>query len=322
MSERLRRFIPNNNEGRGGRMLVKILIVCAAVFVFCWDRKRRPALTYLRLWGRSRYRRNKTAEAELLQIIKSETGEGYHLTFDVPSLQKRAVLAVHDREANFLCGALETLYKAAGTDERISLTLKQYKIADEIFLLADQEEPADAEYLASFQKENEAQKKCQSVREAGTVMLMAGAVAGIASAFLGMILILTGSIVLWMNLPFAGTEMWKTKCRLEARPLQLADADATTTYPDDFLQWSCAAKYLHGFCKKYDDTEEPMLQGRAEDDSEDVCNTSFSEEPISKDSQSADQSKGELSDLSISSIPSFSRGFQEKRYVKKGNAFK
>lgn len=71
-------------------MLWKIIVIVAAFFLFRRARRRRPALTCLKLWRKTLYRRHKPVEAELLRV--EERNGTNLLVCDVPSLQKHALI--------------------------------------------------------------------------------------------------------------------------------------------------------------------------------------------------------------------------------------
>ena len=78
-------------------MLWKIIVIVAAFFLFRRARRRRPALTCLKLWRKTLYRRHKPVEAELLRV---EEKDGTNLLVcDVPSLQKHALISVDRKRA-------------------------------------------------------------------------------------------------------------------------------------------------------------------------------------------------------------------------------
>lgn len=78
-------------------MLWKIIVIVAAFFLFRRARRRRPALTCLKLWGKTLYRRHKPVEAELLRV--EERNGTNLLVCDVPSLQKHALISVDRKRA-------------------------------------------------------------------------------------------------------------------------------------------------------------------------------------------------------------------------------
>lgn len=79
-------------------MLWKIIVIVAAFFLFRRARRRRPALTCLKLWRKTLYRRHKPVEAELLRV--EERNGTNLLVCDVPSLQKHALI-FSSRNRNF-----------------------------------------------------------------------------------------------------------------------------------------------------------------------------------------------------------------------------
>ena len=319
-------------------MFWKTIVVVAAVVLFCKARGRQPALTRLRLWGKTLYRRHKPVEAELLRV---EEKDGTHvLVCDVPSLQKHALISVDEKRARQFCRYLASLQEKTGEEARPGIRLEQYKVDGDTFLLTVQSEPKQAVYIPSAQREREAQQKCKKAWEAGVVLLAAGAVSGLASAACGAALVAIGSAVLALNQPFADAEVWKGRCCLKPRPVEELPGEAESEYPEGYAQWSDAAKYLYAFTAKYDavpdekrlesaavepapsekqperpdcepvqlmfsDVEEPALDAsRAEQNAQ--------EKDVPEEEQVAETQAEE------GALPTFSRGFQKTRYAGKG----
>ena len=232
-------------------MLWKIIVIVAAFFLFRRARRRRPALTCLKLWGKTLYRRHKPVEAELLRV--EERNGTNLLVCDVPSLQKHALISVDRKRAQQFRRYLASLEAKNGEEARSGIRLEQYKVDGDTFLLTVQNELKQAAYLPSAQREREAQQKCKKAWEAGIVLLAAGAVSGLASASVGAALVAAGGAALALNQPFADVSVWKEQCCLKPRPVDELPTDAENEYPEDYSQWSAAAKYLYAFTAKYNE---------------------------------------------------------------------
>lgn len=215
-------------------MLWKIIVIVAAFFLFRRARRRRPALTCLKLWRKTLYRRHKPVEAELLRV---EEKDGTNLLVcDVPSLQKHALISVDRKRAQQFRRYLASLEAKNGEGARPGIRLEQYKVDGDTFLLTVQSEPKQAVYLPSAQREREAQQKCKKAWETGIVLLAAGAVSGLASASVGAALVAAGGAALALNQPFADVSVWKEQCCLKPRPVEELPADAENEYPEDYSQ--------------------------------------------------------------------------------------
>lgn len=248
-------------------MLWKIIVIVAAFFLFRRARRRRPALTCLKLWRKTLYRRHKPVEAELLRV---EEKDGTNLLVcDVPSLQKHALISVDRKRAQQFRRYLASLEAKNGEGARPGIRLEQYKVDGDTFLLTVQSEPKQAVYLPSAQREREAQQKCKKAWEAGIVLLAAGAVSGLASASVGAALVAAGGAALALNQPFADVSVWKEQCCLKPRPVEELPADAENEYPEDYSQWSTAAKYLYAF------TAMPAYKNRSKSYTASRHNTGF-----------------------------------------------
>ena len=136
-------------------MLWKIIVIVAAFFLFRRARRRRPALTCLKLWGKTLYRRHKPVEAELLRV--EERNGTNLLVCDVPSLQKHALISVDRKRAQQFRRYLASLEAKNGEEARSGIRLEQYKVDGDTFLLTVQNELKQAAYLPSAQREREAQ---------------------------------------------------------------------------------------------------------------------------------------------------------------------
>lgn len=312
-------------------MFWKILIVGAAALLFWQAKKQKTARTYLRLWGKVQYRRHKAVEADLLRI-ENEDG-AYRLVCDVPSLRKHALVSVSEKEAQRYRVMLGSVPAAEGGEARLRILLEQYKVEGKTFLLTGQEEPADAVYLASAQREKEAQGKCMEARKAGFVLLIAAAIAGLASALFGALLLAAGAAELLLNQPFADEKTWTEACRLINPPVESVPADAAGECPADFAQWSSAEKFLYGFTAKYGDEAGSAVQDAPEETPENTVlyeNPAPADEPagesraVPESESETDAQEAETEPESVpeqEAAPVFTRGFRTARYAPK-NAFK
>ncbi|MTQ81576.1 hypothetical protein [Ruthenibacterium lactatiformans] len=302
-------------------MLWKIIVIVAAFFLFRRARRRRPALTCLKLWGKTLYRRHKPVEAELLRV--EERNGTNLLVCDVPSLQKHALISVDRKRAQQFRRYLASLEAKNGEEARSGIRLEQYKVDGDTFLLTVQNELKQAAYLPSAQREREAQQKCKKAWEAGIVLLAAGAVSGLASASVGAALVAAGGAALALNQPFADVSVWKEQCCLKPRPVDELPTDAENEYPEDYSQWSAAAKYLYAFTAKYNEVADERAAECVETESTpstEVKETAGAadveqivmENILSETAAPYPETQGEKS-----ALPTFSRGFQRTRYAGK-----
>ena len=310
-------------------MLWKIIVIVAAFFLFRRARRRRPALTCLKLWRKTLYRRHKPVEAELLRV---EEKDGTNLLVcDVPSLQKHALISVERKRAQQFRRYLASLEAKNGEGARPGIRLEQYKVDGDTFLLTVQSEPKQAVYLPSAQREREAQQKCKKAWETGIVLLAAGAVSGLASASVGAALVAAGGAALALNQPFADVSVWKEQCCLKPRPVEELPADAENEYPEDYSQWSTAAKYLYAFTAKYNEVADEKMPERIEAEVEaesgavpapstgvkETGGAADVEQIVMENILSETAAPCPETQGGESALPTFSRGFQRTRYAGK-----
>lgn len=319
-------------------MLDKILAAFAAAAFYLMARRRPLSRIRLQLWGRRQYRRCRLVEASLLAVSQMKDG-CRKIVCDVPTLQKRAAIVVDEKTAKRYQADLEAVRKKTGEETWLSVALEQYKVEGRTYLLSAQARPQNAVYLASAQKEKEADARCRTAVEIGHALLAVGAVVGFASAVAGLLLAVAGEIVLRLNAPFAGVREWETACKLNPRPAnpQIEMADE---YPEDYAQWSGAAKYLYEFAAKYGEdmsfTEggPPKDIGKVAEQAEktsvpevgsESCQTQAcdaSEEATNRGVDRPPRPNAPAGQTSDAPVPSFSRGFRQTRYAgKKKNAF-
>ena len=308
-------------------MLWKIIVIVAAFFLFCRARRRRPALTCLKLWRKTLYRRHKPVEAELLRV--EERNGTNLLVCDVPSLQKHALISVDRKRAQQFRRYLASLEAKNGEEARPGIRLEQYKVDGDTFFLTAQSEPKQAVYIPSAQREREAQQKCKKAWEAGIVLLAAGAVSGLASASVGAALVAAGGAALALNQPFADVSVWKEQCCLKPRPVEEMPADAKNEYPEDYSQWSAAAKYLYAFTAKYNEVADEKMPERIEAEAEsgavpapsmgvkETGGAADVEQIVMENILSETAAPCPVTQGEESALPTFSRGFQRTRYAGK-----
>lgn len=302
-------------------MFWKIIVILAAVFLFRSARNRQPTLTSLKLWGKTLYRRHKPTEAELLSV--EEKDEKYLLVCDIPSLQRHALISVDKKRAQQFSRYLVSLQQENGEETRPGIRLEQYKVDGETFLLTVQNEPKQAVFIPSAQREREMQQKCKKAWEAGFVLLVAGAVAGLGSAACGAVLVAAGAAALMLNQPFSDAAVWKERCCLKQRPADELPADVENEYPEDYSQWSVAAKYLYAFTAKYSTVPDEMAQECVETSQVSPAAASKTvdaanvEQIMMEDIMAADATSCPAAQGEEDTLPTFSRGFQKTRYAGK-----
>lgn len=132
-----------------------------------------------------------------------------------------------------------------------------------------------------------------------------------------------------LNQPFADVSVWKEQCCLKPRPVEEMPADAKNEYPEDYSQWSAAAKYLYAFTAKYNEVADEKMPERIEAEAEsgavpapsmgvkETGGAADVEQIVMENILSETAAPCPVTQGEESALPTFSRGFQRTRYAGK-----
>jgi hypothetical protein len=205
-----------------------------------------------------RYRRhNKIMAAGALEVIKTDSG---HLALKVDTQGSKDFVAIRlsRKEAKHFKAVL-----AACDGEPLNVSVCQYKVGGKkYFILYDKNADKKVPIELNGPKEETVKSNCKTVRSAAFVIFIFSPLLHTISPAISIVMILTATILVLLNIPFLPNSEWEKMCEFIKRPQTVQQSSEVNT---DIVQ-SAASIALQEIMDKYG-----LPEGAEEDKSPEIA---------------------------------------------------
>jgi hypothetical protein len=205
-----------------------------------------------------RYRRhNKIMAAGALEVIKTDSG---HLALKVDTQGSKDFVAIRlsRKEAKHFKTVL-----AACDGEPLNVSVCQYKVGGKkYFILYDKNADKKAPIELNGPKEETVKSNCKTVRSAAFAIFIFSPLLHTISPAISIVMILTATILVLLNIPFLPNSEWEKMCEFIKRPQAVQQSSGADT---DIVQ-SAASITLQEIMDKYG-----LPEGAEEDKSPEIA---------------------------------------------------
>ena len=205
-----------------------------------------------------RYRRhNKIMAAGALEVIKTDSG---HLALKVDTQGSKDFVAIRlsRKEAKHFKAVL-----AACDGEPLNVSVCQYKVGGKkYFILYDKNADKKVPIELNGPKEETVKSNCKTVRSAAFAIFIFSPLLHTISPAISIVMILTATILVLLNIPFLPNSEWEKMCEFIKRPQTVQQSSEVNT---DIVQ-SAASIALQEIMDKYG-----LPEGAKEDKSPEIA---------------------------------------------------
>ena len=205
-----------------------------------------------------RYRRhNKIMAAGALEVIKTDSG---HLALKVDTQGSKDFVAIRlsRKEAKHFKAVL-----AACDGEPLNVSVCQYKVGGKkYFILYDKNADKKVPIELNGPKEETVKSNCKTVRSAAFAIFIFSPLLHTISPAISIVMILTATILVLLNIPFLPNSEWEKMCEFIKRPQTVQQSSEVNT---DIVQ-SAASIALQEIMDKYG-----LPEGAEEDKSPEIA---------------------------------------------------
>jgi hypothetical protein len=205
-----------------------------------------------------RYRRhNKIMAAGALEVIKTDSG---HLALKVDTQGSKDFVAIRlsRKEAKHFKAVL-----AACDGEPLNVSVCQYKVGGKkYFILYDKNADKKVPIELNGPKEETVKSNCKTVRSAAFAIFIFSPLLHTISPAISIVMILTATILVLLNIPFFPNSEWEKMCEFIKRPQTVQQSSEVNT---DIVQ-SAASIALQEIMDKYG-----LPEGAEEDKSPEIA---------------------------------------------------
>jgi hypothetical protein len=205
-----------------------------------------------------RYRRhNKIMAAGALEVIKTDSG---HLALKVDTQGSKDFVAIclSRKEAKHFKAVL-----AACDGEPLNVSVCQYKVGGKkYFILYDKNADKKVPIELNGPKEETVKSNCKTVRSAAFAIFIFSPLLHTISPAISIVMILTATILVLLNIPFLPNSEWEKMCEFIKRPQTVQQSSEVNT---DIVQ-SAASIALQEIMDKYG-----LPEGAEEDKSPEIA---------------------------------------------------
>jgi hypothetical protein len=228
-----------------------------------------------------RYRRhNKIMAAGALEVIKTDSG---HLALKVDTQGSKDFVAIRlsRKEAKHFKAVL-----AACDGEPLNVSVCQYKVGGKkYFILYDKNADKKVPIELNGPKEETVKSNCKTVRSAAFAIFIFSPLLHTISSAISIVMILTATILVLLNIPFLPNSEWEKMCEFIKRPQTVQQSSEVNT---DIVQ-SAASIALQEIMDKYG-----LPEGAEEDKSPEIAAQAKPETQEPKKEKSSAQSDIEV----------------------------
>lgn len=233
-------------------------LLCIMCFILSFRvTNQQRSLTDIMCMGK-RYRRyNKIMAAGALEVIKTDSG---HLALKVDTQGSKDFVAIRlsRKEAKHFKAVL-----AACDGEPLNVSVCQYKVGGKkYFILYDKNADKKVPIELNGPKEETVKSNCKTVRSAAFAIFIFSPLLHTISPAISIVMILTATILVLLNIPFLPNSEWEKMCEFIKRPQTVQQSSEVNT---DIVQ-SAASIALQEIMDKYG-----LPEGAKEDKSPEIA---------------------------------------------------
>lgn len=215
------------------------------------------SLTDIMCMGKRYRRHNKIMAAGALEVIKTDSG---HLALKVDTQGSKDFVAIRlsRKEAKHFKAVL-----AACDAEPLNVSVCQYKVGGKkYFILYDKNADKKVPIELNGPKEETVKSNCKTVRSAAFAIFIFSPLLHTISPAISIVMILTATILVLLNIPFLPNSEWEKMCEFIKRPQTVQQSSEVNT---DIVQ-SAASIALQEIMDKYG-----LPEGAEEDKSPEIA---------------------------------------------------
>lgn len=223
--------------------LLTTVLLCIMCFILSFRvTNRQRSLTDIMCMGKRYRRHNKIMAAGALEVIKTDSG---HLALKVDTQGSKDFVAIRlsRKEAKHFKTVL-----AACDGEPLNVSVCQYKVGGKkYFILYDKNADKKAPIELNGPKEETVKSNCKTVRSAAFAIFIFSPLLHTISPAISIVMILTATILVLLNIPFLPNSEWEKMCEFIKRPQTVQQSSEVNT---DIVQ-SAASIALQEIMDKY-----------------------------------------------------------------------
>lgn len=233
-------------------------LLCIMCFILSFRvTNQQRSLTDIMCMGKRYRRHNKIMAAGALEVIKTDSG---HLALKVDTQGSKDFVAIRlsRKEAKHFKAVL-----AACDGEPLNVSVCQYKVGGKkYFILYDKNADKKAPIELNGPKEETVKSNCKTVRSAAFAIFIFSPLLHTISPAISIVMILTATILVLLNIPFLPNSEWEKMCEFIKRPQAVQQSSGADT---DIVQ-SAASIALQEIMDKYG-----LPEGAEEDKSPEIA---------------------------------------------------
>lgn len=217
-----------------------LCIMCFILSFLVTNQQR--SLTDIMCMGKRYRRHNKIMAAGALEVIKTDSG---HLALKVDTQGSKDFVAIRlsRKEAKHFKAVL-----AACDGEPLNVSVCQYKVGGKkYFILYDKNADKKVPIELNGPKEETVKSNCKTVRSAAFAIFIFSPLLHTISPAISIVMILTATILVLLNIPFLPNSEWEKMCEFIKRPQAVQQSSEVNT---DIVQ-SAASIALQEIMDKY-----------------------------------------------------------------------
>lgn len=233
-------------------------LLCIMCFILSFRvTNQQRSLTDIMCMGKRYRRHNKIMAAGALEVIKTDSG---HLALKVDTQGSKDFVAIRlsRKEAKHFKAVL-----AACDGEPLNVSVCQYKVGGKkYFILYDKNADKKVPIELNGPKEETVKSNCKTVRSAAFAIFIFSPLLHTISPAISIVMILTATILVLLNIPFLPNSEWEKMCEFIKRPQTVQQSGEVNT---DIVQ-SAASIALQEIMDKYG-----LPEGTEEDKSPEIA---------------------------------------------------
>lgn len=233
-------------------------LLCIMCFILSFRvTNQQRSLTDIMCMGKRYRRHNKIMAAGALEVIKTDSG---HLALKVDTQGSKDFVAIRlsRKEAKHFKAVL-----AACDGEPLNVSVCQYKVGGKkYFILYDKNADKKVPIELNGPKEETVKSNCKTVRSAAFAIFIFSPLLHTISPAISIVMILTATILVLLNIPFLPNSEWEKICEFIKRPQAAQQSSGADT---DIVQ-SAASIALQEIMDKYG-----LPEGAEEDKSPEIA---------------------------------------------------
>lgn len=233
-------------------------LLCIMCFILSFRvTNQQRSLTDIMCMGKRYRRHNKIMAAGALEVIKTDSG---HLALKVDTQGSKDFVAIRlsRKEAKHFKAVL-----AACDGEPLNVSVCQYKVGGKkYFILYDKNADKKVPIELNGPKEETVKSNCKTVRSAAFAIFIFSPLLHTISPAISIVMILTATILVLLNIPFLPNLEWEKMCEFIKRPQTVQQSSEVNT---DIVQ-SAASIALQEIMDKYG-----LPEGAEEDKSPEIA---------------------------------------------------